>query len=91
MSISKQIDKIRAIGKGHIIDSDKWREFADEIDTLRKMIPTDGITRLEIINHYSAEVNPIGRVFSAHKQLDDFEILEINVQDQGKTLKIFLT
>jgi len=48
------------------------------------------ITRLEIINHASNS-HPIGRLLTLHKLLGDFETIELSVQDDGRTLKIFLT
>ena len=47
------------------------------------------ITRVEIINHTNNGM-PIGRLLSLHKSLKDFNNLEGSVQDNGKTLKIFL-
>ena len=49
------------------------------------------INRLEIINHAgSSEFINFGRCFSAHKDLGDFKELLFSVQDNNKTLKIFL-
>ena len=47
------------------------------------------ITRLEIINHAKND-RQIGRLLSLHKSLGDFNALELQLQDGGETLKIFL-
>lgn len=47
------------------------------------------ITRLEVINHADND-KPIGRILTLHKELDDFNSIEVSYQDGGKTLKIFL-
>jgi hypothetical protein len=47
------------------------------------------ITRLEVINH-ATDNHPIGRLLTLYKELDDFDHIELSVQDGGKTLKIFL-
>ena len=50
----------------------------------------DKLNRLEIINHAKND-KAIGRVITLHKELKHFKHLEFSVQDDGKTLKIFLT
>jgi len=50
---------------------------------------TDKITRLEVINHAKND-QPIGRILTLYKELKDFDFLDIDIQDGGKTLKIFL-
>lgn len=47
------------------------------------------ITRLEVINH-AKNNKPIGRILTLYKGLKDFDFLDIDIQDGGKTLKIFL-
>jgi len=47
------------------------------------------ITRLEVINHAKNDM-AIGRILILHKELDDFNSIELSYQDGGKTLKIFL-
>ena len=56
-----------------------------------KEIDETTITRLEVINHASA-VNgrSIGRILTLYKLLGDFKNIELSVQDNGQTLKIFL-
>lgn len=51
---------------------------------------TEKITRLEIINHAKND-KPIGRILTLYKELNDFDFLELELQDQGRTLKIFLS
>ena len=47
------------------------------------------LNRLEIINHAKND-KAIGRLLTLYKELKDFKTLELSVQDDGKTLKIFL-
>jgi len=54
-----------------------------------KMIDEKKITRLEVINHAHND-RSIGRLLSLHKSLGDFNAIEIQLQDGGETLKIFL-
>ena len=51
---------------------------------------TEKITRLEVINHAKND-KPIGRILTLHKRLNDFDFLDIEIQDEGRTLKIFLS
>lgn len=51
---------------------------------------TEKITRLEVINHAKND-QPIGRILTLYKELKDFDFLDIDLQDGGKTLKIFLS
>ena len=51
---------------------------------------TEKITRLEVINHAKND-KPIGRILTLYKELNDFDFLELELQDQGRTLKIFLS
>ena len=53
-----------------------------------KKIDEKKITRLEIINHAQND-RSIGRLLTLYKYID-FNALELQVQDGGKTLKIFL-
>ena len=48
------------------------------------------ITRIEVINHAKNE-HPIGRILTLHKEIGDFDIAEISIQDGEKTMKIFLS
>jgi hypothetical protein len=47
------------------------------------------VTRLEIINHADND-KPIGRLLSLFKELNDFKEIEVQHQDGGRTIKIFL-
>jgi hypothetical protein len=47
------------------------------------------ITRIEVINH--ADNNkPVGRLLTLYKELNDFHTVDISIQDNGRTMKIFL-
>lgn len=47
------------------------------------------ISRLEVINHAKNKL-PIGRVLTLYKELKDFDSIEISIQDDGRTMKIFI-
>jgi len=51
---------------------------------------TEKVTRIEVINH-AKNNKPIGRILTLYKELNDFDFLDIDLQDGGKTLKIFLS
>lgn len=53
------------------------------------MIDESKVTRLEVINH-AYNRHPVGRMLTLHKELGDFDSIEISMQDGGKTMKIFL-
>jgi hypothetical protein len=56
-----------------------------------KEIDDTKLTRVEVINHASVKNGyPIGRMLTVYKLLGDFTNVELSVQDDGKTLKIFL-
>jgi hypothetical protein len=56
-----------------------------------KEIDETKITRVEVINHATAEHGiPIGRVLTLYSEFGDFNTIEFSIQDGGKTLKIFL-
>ena len=54
-----------------------------------KVIDESIITRVEVINHADND-KMVGRLLTLHKSLDDFNALEVQLQDGGETLKIFL-
>lgn len=45
---------------------------------------TEKVTRVEVINHQD---DPIGRVFTKH----NCQKVELSLQDDGRTLKIFIS
>ncbi len=47
------------------------------------------ITRIEIINH-AKNSHQFGRLITLYKELGDFDVAEISMQDDGRTMKIFL-
>ena len=47
------------------------------------------VTRLEVINHAS-NYKPIGRILTMYKEMGDFKEVEVQYQDGGRTIKIFL-
>ena len=57
-----------------------------EIKALVKLIKnlTTKVSRVEVINHQD---KPIGRVYTKH----DCENVELSLQDNGKTLKVFIS
>jgi hypothetical protein len=48
------------------------------------------VTRLEVINHAKND-HPIGRILTIYKEMGDFNVIELDFQDGGRTLKIFLS
>jgi hypothetical protein len=52
-------------------------------------IDVEKLNRLEIINHAKNGM-AVGRLLTLYKELKHFNNLEFSVQDDGKTLKIFL-
>ena len=54
-----------------------------------KVIDESIITRVEVINHADND-KMVGRLLTLHKSLDDFNALEVQLQDGGRTMKIFL-
>jgi len=53
------------------------------------VVEIDKIDRIEVINHFK-NARITGRVLVLTKELNDFEEIDISLQDDGKTLKIFL-
>ena len=47
------------------------------------------VTRLEVINHADND-KPIGRILTMYKSMEDFQEIQVQYQDGGRTLKIFL-
>jgi len=47
------------------------------------------INRIEVINHADNGLQ-IGRLLTLYQEFNDFNSIEISMQDGGKTLKIFL-
>ena len=52
-------------------------------------IDTSKISRLEVINH-AKNNRRIGRLLTLHQDLGDFNSVEFSLQDDGRTLKVFL-
>ena len=56
-----------------------------------KEIDETKITRIEVINHATAEHGiTIGRVLTLYSEFGDFNTVYLSIQDGGRTLKIFL-
>jgi hypothetical protein len=47
------------------------------------------ISRLEVINHAKNDMR-VGRVLALYREMGDFQNVELDFQDGGRTLKIFL-
>jgi len=47
------------------------------------------VTRFEVINHADND-KPIGRILTMYKEMGDFQEVEVQYQDGGRTIKIFL-
>jgi hypothetical protein len=48
------------------------------------------VTRFEVINH-AENYKQFGRLLTLYKELGDFKNIEVQYQDGGRTLKIFLS
>jgi hypothetical protein len=81
---------------------DAWYIFENESDAIDKFLKLKqskvqqqqldltNITRLEVINHASNS-HPIGRVLTMYEKTGDFTVVDAEFQDDGKTLKIFIS
>jgi hypothetical protein len=47
------------------------------------------ISRIEVINHAKNRYS-IGRLLTLYKESEDFDSIEISIQDDGRTMKIFI-
>jgi hypothetical protein len=56
---------------------------------MTKEIIEEKITRIEVINHAKNDI-PVGRVLTLYKESGHFDFAELQIQDDGRTLKIFL-
>lgn len=67
----------------------QWRNQGEKwsYDKFFTVIKDEKLTRLEIINHSKNKHNPFGRCFT---HWDDKTKIELSLQDDEKTLKIFL-
>lgn len=63
-----------------------WNECEQD---KQQQLDLTNITRLEVINHASNS-HPIGRVLTMYKT-KDFRNIDMQFQDDGKTLKIFVS
>jgi len=73
---------------------EEWDEIVEQVKISEARLSlienkNSKITRLEIINHAGNE-HFIGIILSLYKELGDFTNIELDYQDEGKTLKIFL-
>ena len=67
----------------------RWREIGEKFgywDFFKNHL-TEKVTRLEIINHSSNKETPYGRAFV---HWDDKTKIELSLQDDDRTLKIFI-
>lgn len=71
-----------------------WYNIIDKAREMHKKelsnIDYSNVTRFEVINH-AVNNDKIGRILAKYKEIQDFNNLEIAIQDDGKTMKIFLT
>ena len=57
---------------------------------MENSLDLEKISRIEVINHANNRY-PIGRVVTLYKELDEFDSVEISIQDGGRTMKIFIS
>jgi len=48
------------------------------------------VTRFEVINHAKNSMR-VGRIMTLHKEMNQFIDIELSYQDEGRTLKVFLS
>lgn len=48
------------------------------------------ISRIEVINHASNRYS-IGRILTLYRELEEFDSIEISIQDNGRTMKIYIS
>lgn len=70
-------------------DKDKLTWYALLKQAEEMELDSTNVERLEVINHAKNNLE-IGRVLTLH-QGKDFEVVDVEFQDGGKTLKIFLS
>jgi hypothetical protein len=80
----------KQIGKGDSRDWDTIFNQALEMEAKQQQLDLTNITRLEVINHASNR-HPIGRLLTMYKETEDFTVVDAEFQDDGKTLKIFIS
>jgi hypothetical protein len=76
-------------------DKDKltWHsllETALEMEAKQQQLDLTNITRLEVINH-AKNSHRIGRILTLYKETEDFTVVDAEFQDDGRTLKIFIS
>jgi len=52
-------------------------------------INLEKISRIEVINHAKNSYS-FGRIITLYKESEDFDSIEISIQDDGRTMKIFI-
>lgn len=84
-----EILKDRLINKNSLLDWYNIIEKAREIhDKELNNKDFSNVTRVEVINH-AINNEKIGRILSMYKEIGDFNFVEMSIQDNGKTMKIF--
>jgi len=76
-----------------LVDSVRNQSLESHSDKVIDIMNNDKdakVTRLEVINHAKND-KPVGRILTLYKEMGHFENIELSYQDDGKTLKIFLT
>lgn len=64
-----------------------WNECEQD---KKQQLDLTNITRLEVINH-AKNSHRIGRILTMYKETEDFTVVDAEFQDDGKTLKIFVS
>lgn len=76
-------------------DKDKltWHSLLETalfMEYKQQEIDLKDVTRLEVINHASNYLK-VGRVLTLYKSDKDFTVVDASIQDQDRTLKIFIS
>jgi hypothetical protein len=67
--------------------SSKEKMTAEEV--IAKAKEKVEVTRFEVINHANNDKS-IGRILTMYKSMGDFKEIEVQYQDGGRTIKVFL-
>ena len=68
----------------------KFKFITDYIDKIEGGQELTDVNRLEVINH-AENSHGTGRLLTMYKSMGDFSAIELDFQDDGKTLKIFIS
>ena len=75
----------------HINDAENYAsDCMYGMDSGTVVFDQDKINRIEFINHANNRYK-IGRIFTMYQDMDDFNSVEVSIQDDGMTMKVFIS